>query len=122
MFTSKKVLKACHAEVKSNIKAIKTAQLIHDSENDQFVSAAQSPSMIPGQKAVDWQGNSGFNTINWMPDGKVRGAYSVTTTWTNRMSDFKIIAKMDCDGDGVVATYTATKSLNAKPITPKDVH
>jgi hypothetical protein len=134
---SKSSLKACRAEVPSNVKAIKEAEMIYDAENDQFLVVASHPSAtVPGKKAQKWTTTSHeFNALNWMPDGKVRGVYSVSTTpplnyfpgtlFTNSRSyssDFKVTGRIDCDGDGVVATYTATKSLNTKMTTASDIY
>ena len=119
-------LKAKRAEIPSNVKALKEAQEIFNSENDRYLYVSQHPRMQPGKDAVSWEsGNSGFNNLNWHPDGKVRGVYSVTTTATSRRTpggDFKVIGISDIDGDGVYATYTATKSINVRMITPNSVY
>jgi len=117
-------LKACRAEAPSNVKAIKEAELIFEAEQDQFLAVSQNPPYPPGKKAVMWPSSTGFNQIHWMPDGKVRGQYGVTTTpWSrNRGTDFVVTGKIDCDGDGNPAIYTATKSLNVMLTTPNDVY
>ena len=68
------------------------------------------------------EASGGFETLNWMPDGDVRGSYSVKTKEQSGMAmDFTIIGVMDADGDGKFATYTATKSVN--PVkTNKDIY
>jgi hypothetical protein len=119
-------LKACRAEAPSNVKAIKDAELIIDAETDAFVSAKAHPSqMSPPKNAVSWNGgNAGFNNLYWKPSGDVRGVYSVSTTASSSRTpggDFKITGRIDCDGDGVEATYTATKSINVTRTTPEDV-
>jgi type II secretory pathway pseudopilin PulG len=114
--------KAKRAEVPSNVKAIKEALLIYGAENDRFLAVRSHPSYsAPGKSAQDWgTSSSGFNMLNWQPDGRVRGVYSVTTTPPSSSSpggDFMVIGRCDVDGDGVEATFTATKSINTRMTT-----
>jgi len=109
---------ACRTEVPANLTGIRTAQEAYNAEFDQYVSIPQNPESLSGNSPVDWPQSAGFEQIGWNPDGKVRGAYSVTTT---RM-DFKITGKIDCDGDGVPAIYTATKSIKAQRSTAENVY
>ena len=76
-------LAACRAEVPSNVKAIKMAEEIYNSEMDAYLEVRPHPSQrAPGREAQRWgTSNTGFNNLNWMPDGNVRGVYSVSTTW-----------------------------------------
>jgi hypothetical protein len=119
-------LKACRAEVPSHVKAIKNAEEVYDAETDAFLPVTAHPSQLSsGKNAVSWNGgNSGFNNLYWKPSGDVRGVYSVSTTASSSRTpggDFKITGRIDCDGDGVEATYTATKSINVTRTTPEDV-
>ena len=118
--------KACRAEVPANVKAIKEGEHIYDSENDGYLQVEQHPAAPSGNKPQSWGGgNSGFNNLNWHPGGNVAGVYSVTTSASssaNPGGDFEVVGKIDCDGDGVFSTYTATKSLNVKMTTPNSVY
>ena len=118
--------KMCRAELASNIKTIKEAEVIYDAENDAFVAVEQHPAASSGSTPQAWgSGNSGFNSLNWRPSGKVAGVYSVTTSPSssaNPGGDFRVVGKIDCDGDGVFATYTATKSLSVMMTTPNSVY
>jgi len=124
----KERLKACRAEAPSNVKAIKEAQMAFEATEDQFLAIPWNPYSLPGKKAAQWTTSTGFEAISWQPDGKVRGQYQVTTTgWSagsglGTRGDFEVTGRIDCDGDGVAATYTATKSLNAKRITKDNVY
>ena len=109
---------ACRTEVPANIAGIRIAQQAYDAEFDQYLSIPQNPESLSGDSPVDWPQSAGFEQIGWIPDGKVRGAYSVTTT----SMDFKITGKIDCDGDGVPAIYTATKSIKAQRSTAENVY
>jgi type IV pilus assembly protein PilA len=118
--------KAKRAEIPSNVKAIKEAQEIYNSEEDAYLTVTAHPTATPpGKKTQPWAtGNAGFNNLNWKPDGGVRGIYSVTTTVPssgNPGGDFLVVGACDVDGDGVAASYTATKSLNTKNTTANDV-
>lgn len=99
------------AELLSNLQAIQTAQAAYESNFDIFVSANQYPTS-PSSKGVKWVNKDagGFADLGWAPDGKIRGAYSVTTT----SIDFTAIGIGDIDGDGTMETYRATKSVNAQ--------
>ncbi len=119
---SKALLQACRAEVPSNVKAIKEAQEIYNAEQDAYLAVPAHPA---GGGQGWGKGNSGFNNLNWKPYGEVRGVYSVNTTVpssANPGGDFEVVGRCDCDGDGVEATYTATKSLNIKLTTSSDIY
>ena len=96
-------------EIPKNLRAIKTAQLMYENDWDVYVKCAAYPAKTSTnpQKWVASE-SGGFQTINFSPDGNVRGSYMVSTT----VSDFTIIGISDIDGDGVFATYIATKSTN----------
>jgi len=118
-------LKACRAEAPMNVKAIKEAQMAYNATEDRYLAIAQHPAELPGKNAVLWTGGSGFDNLNWQPDGEVRGAYSVTIqepTENDPSGDFKVIGKIDCDGDGDPAIYMATKTLHATQLSPVDVY
>ena len=87
--------------------------------NDVFVEASPYP-LFPGIESQMWNvsESGGFQTIGWIPDGMVRGSYSVTTT----IDDFRAVGVADIDGDGTYATYVATKSTNPVATTPSDVY
>jgi hypothetical protein len=120
------VLKACRAEVPSNVNAIKKTESMHDAALDQYVAISAYPTGPLPDAAQPWgRGNTGFNTIGWKASGLVRGVYSVSTTRPSTQrpgGDFEVIGRIDCDGDGVPAEYTATKSLRAKATTDAAVY
>ena len=109
--------RAKRSEVPSNVKGIKTAELGYDAAFDTFVQATAHPTTTASKQQVDWAGgNADFQKLGWAPDGKVRGVYTVTTTAAGGGSaggDFTVTGTCDVDGDGVIAQYTATKSVNA---------
>ena|GEM_PF-802925 len=112
--------KSKRAEIPQNLRAIKTAQIAYENEFDVYVKCAAYP-FYPTKMPQQWirSSSGGFQTIDFYPDGDVRGSYMVSTTATN----FTAIGISDVDGDGVEATYTATKSENPNsPITAPDVY
>jgi hypothetical protein len=120
------LLKACRAEVPGNVKAIKDTESSYDAEMDQFLSVSAYPTgPLPGPEGQSWgSGNKGFNALGWKADGTIRGVYSVSTTRPSSQTpggDFRVVGRIDCDGDGVEATYTATKSLNTRLTTEPDI-
>ena len=96
-------------EIPKNIRAIKTAQFMYEYEWDEYVKCSAYPakaSKNPQQWIASESG--GFQTISFAPNGDVRGSYMVSTT----VMDCKIMGISDVDGEGVFATYIATKSTN----------
>jgi hypothetical protein len=111
------------AEVPMNLKGIKTAEISYEANFDVYVSAEQYPPTSSGMKSKRWvyTDSGGFYTMGWSPDGDVRGTYWVTTS--ENEYNFTAWGIIDLDGDGVFATYKATKSENPNaPITPPDVY
>ena len=103
--------RAKRAEIPANVDGIKTAELAYDAAFDQFIEQNSFyPSSSVGKAQVTWNTGSAFDTIGWSPDGKVRGAYRVSTISS---TDFRVTGISDVDGDGTQATYTSTKSVNA---------
>jgi len=99
------------AEIPPNVDGIKTAELAYDAAFDMFmVEASLKPDASPNKQQRGWTSGTGFDTLGWAPDGKVRGSYSVSSTSS---TDFKVTGICDVDGDKTNATYTATKSINA---------
>ena len=117
--------KAKRGELPTNVKAIKTSEIQYESAYSAFVNCAEYPSGV-SKTTRPWvvASSGGFETLNWMPDGDVRGSYAVTTSGgSGQKSDFTIVAISDVDGDQVNATYTATKSSNpTNPTTDADVY
>ena len=119
-FSESLTYKAKRAEVPMNLKAIKTAQISYMQDYDVYVRCAAYPS-VPSKEPQKWDvsASGGFKTIDFQPSENVRGSYMVATTPTN----FTAIGIIDVDGDGVYATYIATKSENPNaPITAPDVY
>ena len=118
--------KAKRGELPTNVKAIKTSEIQYESAYSAFVNCDAYPAGT-SKTTQQWivSSSGGFETLNWQPDGDVRGSYAVTTTGggSGSQSDFTIVALSDVDGDGVQATYTATKSSNpTNPTTAADVY
>ena len=102
--------RAKRAEVPANVDGIKTAELAYDAAFDTFVEQTSLYPGSPTKAQQDWPSGSGFDTIGWSPDGKVRGSYKVST---KSSTNFLVTGVSDVDGDGTQATYTSTKSINA---------
>ena len=112
--------RAKRAEVPANVDGIKTAELAYDAAFDQFiVESTPRPSATVNKQQQTWVAGSGFDTLGWSPDGRVRGAYSVTTTSS---TDFTVTGICDVDGDGAQAQYTSTKSINAVQTTANNIY
>ena len=112
--------RAKRAEVPSNVDGIKTAELAYDAAFDTFITQSSFiPSATVGKTQVQWSAGSAFDTLGWSPDGDVRGGYKVSTT---SATDFRVTGICDVDGDGVQASYTSTKSVNAALVTTNDTY
>ena len=108
------------AEIPPNIKAIKTKQVAYMQDYDVYVKCSAYPS-TPTKTTQSWvkASSGGFKTIDFTPDGDVRGSYMVSTSGI----DFTVTGLSDVDGDSVFATYIATKSKSPdKPKTAADIY
>jgi type IV pilus assembly protein PilA len=106
--------RAKRAEIPANVDGIKTAEMGYEAAFDTYIaSATPAPDNSINKKQRTWSGSNitNFDSLGWSPDGKVRGAYYVTTSTTNS-SDFTVTGDSDVDGDGTLARYTSTKSIN----------
>jgi type IV pilus assembly protein PilA len=112
--------RAKRAEVPANVDGIKTAELAYDAAFDQFIQQTGfHPSSSVGKSQATWTAGSGFDTIGWAPDGKVRGAYKLASLSS---TDFRVTGISDVDGDGVQASYTAQKSTNTVQTTTNSLY
>ena len=112
--------KSKRAEIPQNIKAIKIAEVAYMQDYDVYVKCSAYPS-TPTKTTQQWMkaSSGGFKTIDFTPNGDVRGSYMVSTASTN----FTATGLSDVDGDGTQATYTATKSNNPNaPTTGPDIY
>ena len=108
------------SEIQININAIKTSLQAYDAEFDGYVSEPNLyPDSHPGKSLRDFPDGSSFDTLGWKPDGQVRGSYKIVT---RGYRDFVVYGISDIDGDGERATFTATKTVNVRMITPNDVY
>ena len=116
--------RAKRAEVQPNVTGIKTAELAYDASNDAFV---EQTSFVPRDLGLDagdkapatWDATTAFATLNWAPDGDVRGAYKVQSSSS---TDFLVTGDINVDGDGTAADFTASKETNAKMNTNNDTY
>ena len=102
--------RAKRAEVPSNVDGIKTAQIAYAAAFDKYIEVADwKPSSDMTKTQREWTSGSGFDTLGWGPDGKVRGRYMVESSST---TDFEVTGECDVDNDDNEASFTATKSIN----------
>jgi type IV pilus assembly protein PilA len=112
--------RAKRAEVPGNVKGIKTAQIAYDAAFDTYIQVSSfKPGSTVGKTQKTWTSGTDFDTLGWLPDGKVRGAYKVTSSSS---TDFQVTGICDVDGDGSNATFTATKSVNTTMTTGATVY
>ncbi len=91
------------SEVKTNLVAIRTAEVGYRSEFGQFVAAQASPASYGGNTAIEFTdtGPDGenFATIGWQPEGRVFFQYAVGISGDG--GAFSIAAAADLDQDEV---------------------
>ncbi len=92
-------------EARSNISAIRTAEMSYNAEFGFFVPAPPWPPGRPGQEAVEWGDGEreGFLQIGWAPEGNVVCRYGVAVSESKQA--FTVEAICDRDGDGKVETW-----------------
>ena len=104
--------RAKRAEVPSNVDGIKTAQIAYDAAFDKYIEVGSwSPSSDITKTQRSWKTGTGFDTLGWGPDGKVRGRYKVAS---QSSTDFLVSGQCDVDDDDDHSKFTATKSINTK--------
>ena len=118
--------RAKRAEIPSNVRAIKETEKAYDAEYDTFLTATAHPTGSLGKSPQNWgNGNTDFQKLGWLPDGKVRGQYSVATTVASSTvagGDFTVKGVCDVDADTTEAAYTATKSINTVFLNTNDTY
>ena len=106
-------MKSKRAELPVIVKSIKMAMQYYKEETGKYISIEAYPkktSTTP-QEWVEAE-SGGFATIGLVPDFYQYGSYWVEAT----EDDFTVYGISDIDGDGVYATYKATKSENPKAV------
>jgi prepilin-type N-terminal cleavage/methylation domain-containing protein len=99
--------KAKRAELPSNVSGIWLAEFAYDAIEDEYLSMSPNPASTPGKELRDFDpSGTGWQTLGWRPDGKVRGSYSVDALTT----EFTVFGIGDVDGDGNPCLYTASQS------------
>ena len=109
------------SELPTNMNGIRTMQQAYMQEYDVYVPCSPYPEK-PSQQPQTWENSASgsFQTIQFSPKEDVRGSYMVSTTGTG--FDFTVIGISDVDGDGVYATYMATKSIPPTLQTAPDIY
>lgn len=94
-------MRAKTAEVKSNLQAIRHAQMAYLGGTGRFVAASPSPATYSGSTAGDFVDTgpalANFDTIGWRPEGRVYFSYAITIDGTGRA--FTADAASDLDED-----------------------
>ena len=108
--------RAKRAELAPNVVAIRDVELFYGAQFDRFLAQPERvPRAVPGPSPVPWERGSNFDELGWLPDGSVRGVYSVQVAFDQAGSsegDFLVEGAVDLDGDGREAIYTATRSIS----------
>ena len=117
-------LRAKISEAPHNLEGIRAAELAHHARHGEFRSVGSCPQELPGRKQSAWEGEcaDAFKTLGWAPDGAVRCQYMAQAIpGDNESADFKLTARCDVDGDGVVSIFEASRNSLPKRVTPKNV-
>ena len=111
--------RAKRAELPHIIQQIRSAQIAYEAKHNSYVTCPPYPA-TPTKTTQQWEASQaiGFSKLGWKPDGDIRGVYGVTVT----SSDFNVLGISDLDGDGVFATYMATKSEEPRLLTPSHIY
>ena len=113
-------LRDLREECGRHMASIVSSELSYVRTHGDFVySSEYVPDDRPGIEPREWPEGSGFDTLGWRPTDVVRGSYRVIRRTPN---DFMISCITDVDGDGVHASWTATRYLNVVRTTPEDIY
>lgn len=108
-------LRSKRAELPVNIDGIRHAEKSYEAEYDVFTSCSVLPLAIPGRSLVDFGANAGdesdWDLMGWIPDGKVRGQYSVEAiNGSSQENNFTALAVSDLDVNGQTAAYQGDRA------------
>ena len=102
-------LKAKRSEIPSNVDGIKTSEVAYEAAFDSYLDATAKPGSV-AKTPRDWTVTAdNFSLMGWKPDGGIRGSYAVVNAGP---TDFLVQGSCDVDGDGALANYSATVSVN----------
>ncbi len=100
-------LRAKTSEVKTNLQAIRHAEMAYVSEMGLFVSATRSPPTYSGSSPGDYVDTgpltANFTTIGWRPEGRVYFSYAIEIGGGG--TQFTADAAGDLDGDGAAQVW-----------------
>jgi hypothetical protein len=101
-------MKEMHREVIDTLNMIKKAEMSYSMQYDEYVVAEKYPPKSSDNKSRDWveEESGGFQTLGIAIEAPILGTYWVDVD----QYSFTATGIIDVDGDGVFATYTATKS------------
>lgn len=106
-------------DIVNKLKMIVQAQISYEDSYGEYVSCKPYPEKPSVDlQAWDVEKSGGFRNILMDPPESARASYSVTTS----KSGFTVKAISDLDGDGVYATYIATKDEAPTRTTPPTVY
>jgi type II secretory pathway pseudopilin PulG len=108
-------------EIRTNVEAIRQAELQYEEAFGAFVSADSAPRAqhVVDPNPVPWAPSEGFRKLSWAPDTEtVLGSYQVQA----EKQGFKVIGACDVDGDGTKAVFEATRDEPAHAVTPSGVY
>jgi type IV pilus assembly protein PilA len=98
-------LRSKRAELPTNLRSIKIAQMAYHAENAGFVALPQTPVGPVSSTKQDWPMPSpaAFVSIGWQPSGSLYGQYQAITNLANLVVTG--VGTCDIDGDGTAAQY-----------------
>lgn len=113
--------RAKRAEAPSNLDGLRTAEKAYHAEWDVFTACQATPSAIPGENMVPFEGagKSCFEALGWTPGVDVRCRYTVFNVSDDA---FEATAECDIDGDGVISVYRADQNMKPLMETPNNVY
>ena len=118
------VLRARRAEIPPNLASIRRQEVAYQIEWDLYTSCPATPSQMPGRVPTDFgvhpHDPHPFCYIGWLPDGKVRGQYSVIAD--EEGASFTARAQSDIDTNGEYCLFEATESLNVHMLVQNNVY
>lgn len=116
--------RSTRAEVPANVDGIKTSLLAYDAAFDVFgpgdLPPNPRPKMAVSPTPMAWVHRPDWDMLGWSPDGDVRGTYWVKVN--DAGTDFTVYGAADIDGNGTIAMYTATRSINTVFLNRNDTY
>jgi type II secretory pathway pseudopilin PulG len=115
--------RAKRSETSINVASIAVSQASLNAVMDTLITGPINPSSPLNKVARDFDGSmSGWSTLGWAPDGKIRCSYSTEPYPISNPFQFSVTASCDVDNDDEIYTVTYSAPRTSGQASRRDVN